>query len=138
MKTRFDDSEIWIDANKQKHLVDDMDTMHLLNVLAMFWTKPNVVLTMLINDIENGDDVVCVMLPNIPYVRGLQRARFEHVHIDKSELIREVTSMNAKALFDYAYCSPLGMAIRDELVRRNVNVAVALAVLTGQERWVHE
>lgn len=135
MKTRFDDPEIWIDANRQKHPVDDMDTMHLLNVLAMFWTKPNVVLAMLINDIENGDDMVCVMLPNILCTRGLQRARFEHVHIDKGELIRDVTSMDAKALSEYAYGSPLGLAIRDELVRRQVNIDVALAVLTGQERW---
>lgn len=54
MKTRFDEKEIWLNAEQRMNKITDMHTMHLLNVIAMFITKPSSVMSMLIQDIEDG------------------------------------------------------------------------------------
>lgn len=121
MRTRFDNKETWVDACNKVNRVEDMSTMHLLNVLAMFVAKPGSVLTMLVQDIENGTFVDAPVW---------SAARAEE---NMAQSLTNVTAMSADELTDYAVRSALGTAIADELTKRGVKLDTAIAVLAGKE-----
>lgn len=121
MRTRFDEKEIWLDASAKPQRIEDMSTMHLLNVLAMFVTKPGSVMAMLIQDIEDGT------FADSP-------VWFSAIHAEENQAqsFANVTGMTATELTGYALDSPLGVAIRAELEHRGVRVESALNTLTGK------
>lgn len=121
MRTRFDNKKTWMDANGKENCIENMTTMHLLNVLAMFITKPSIVLTMLLQDIESGMFVSSLVWSATRAEENMARS------------IANVTGLSADRLTDYALCSDLGKAISNELLRRGVQLNNALTVLTGKE-----
>lgn len=122
MRTRFDNKDTWVDACNKVNRIEDMSTMHLLNVLAMFVVKPGSVLTMLVQDIENGT------FADAP-VWSATRTEENMV-----QSLTNVTAMTADELTEYACESALGRAVADELTKRGVKLDTAIAVLAGKER----
>lgn len=121
MKTRFDEKEIWLNVEQRMNKITDMHTMHLLNVLAMFSTKPGSVMSMLIQDIEDGT-----------FADSPVWSSTAQTEENMAESLANVTGMTADELTRYALTSPLGLAIKAELEHRGVCVEPALNTLTGK------
>ena len=120
MKTRFNEI-YWKNFNGCYRLCD-MDTDHLLNILKMFKSKPNVVMNMLIQDIENSPDC----------------SAFSPFGVDHSNIVKQslqpVTSMSTEEISMFALKSPLGIAIKHELISRGVNVENYLSMIDVPEK----
>ena len=117
MKTRFDNQDVWVDANSKTLDISGMSTMHLLNVLSMFIAKPGNVLAMIVQDIESGQFAESPVWAASRTVDNLEQS------------IANATSMTAEELTHYALGSNLGRAIAEELTGRGVHLDNALAVL---------
>lgn len=117
MKTRFDFTDKWATATGEVLALEDMTTPHLMNLYAMFIRRPDRTMAMLVADIESGDYDSRVWTPNAENADALV------------ESISNVTKMTYDELMDYARNSPLGRAIKDELINRGVNVDNAMCVL---------
>lgn len=122
MKTRFDYGEVWVDSFGKAIHIEDMETMHLLNVLAFFVKKPGEVMRLLLADVDSGD-----------FAESPVWTPAKETADNTARSVANITTMTADALTDYALHSELGKAMRDELVKRGVNVNNALSVLTGKE-----
>lgn len=122
MKTRFDEKETWMDYRGEVNRIEDMSTMHLLNVLAYFIKNPGEVMAMLICDVESGD------FADSP-VWTAKKGAEENM----AQSIANITGLSATELTTYALCSDLGVAISNELVRRGVKLDNALSVLSGKK-----
>ncbi len=53
MKTRFDDEKYWVTNQGEILEIKDIETDHLINIVAMFFRRPQVIMSLLIKDIEN-------------------------------------------------------------------------------------
>ena len=116
MKTRFDGG-MWITANGVMCRPEELETDHLLNIVKMLKNKPNITVNMVIRDIESAPD----SCPFSPFGNG-------HADLVKESLFN-VTSMTPAQLATFALTSPLGCAIRTELIRRGVNVENYLSMV---------
>lgn len=120
MKTRFDGT-VWIGAGGTAFLPVEMDTDHLLNTLKMLKNRPAVVVTMVVRDIESTPDCC----PFSPFGNS-------HADVVKQSLFN-ITSMTPEQVSAYALNSPLGMAMKAELLSRGVNVENYLSMIEGPE-----
>lgn len=109
MKTRFDGT-LWIGAGGQAFRPAEMGTDHLLNTVKMLKNRPGVVVSMVVRDIEATPDCC----PFDPFGGG-------HSELVKQSLFN-ITSLSPEQVSDYALNSPLGMAMKAELLSRGVNV----------------
>lgn len=120
MKTRFDGT-VWIGAGGTAFLPAEMDTDHLLNTLKMLKTRPAVVVTMVVRDIESTPDC-CPFDP------------FGNCHGDVvKQSLFNITSMTPEQVSAYALNSTLGTAMKAELISRGVNVENYLSMIETPE-----
>lgn len=124
MKTRFDGT-LWIGAGGQAFRPAEMGTDHLLNTVKMLKNRPGVVIAMVVRDIEATPDCC----PFDPFGGG-------HSELVKQSLFN-ITSLSPEQVSDYALNSPLGMAMKAELLSRGVNVENYLSMIEGPETLVH-
>ena len=113
MKTRFDETRIWITSAGESCKIPDMDTRHLMNTLRMFAQNPQRTAGMLIVDIERKP--VCqenqkVWTPKSAATPDVRKCS-----------VFNVTSMDDEALIEYALNSPLAGAMLTILAERGVN-----------------
>lgn len=120
MKTRFDGT-LWIGAGGQAFRPAEMGTDHLLNTVKMLKNRPGVVVSMVVRDIEATPDCC----PFDPFGGG-------HSELVKQSLFN-ITSLSPEQVSDYALNSPLGMAMKAELLSRGVNVENYLSMIEGPE-----
>lgn len=120
MKTRFDGT-LWIGAGGQAFRPAEMGTDHLLNTVKMLKNRPGVVIAMVVRDIEATPDCC----PFDPFGGG-------HSELVKQSLFN-ITSLSPEQVSDYALNSPLGMAMKAELLSRGVNVENYLSMIEGTE-----
>ena len=120
MKTRFDGT-LWIGAGGQAFRPAEMGTDHLLNTVKMLKNRPGVVIAMVVRDIEATPDCC----PFDPFGGG-------HSELVKQSLFN-ITSLSPEQVSDYALNSPLGMAMKAELLSRGVNVENYLSMIEGPE-----
>ncbi len=127
MKTRFDETTIWVTGMGCVTEIANMETDHLMNTVRMFVLKPNRTVGMIVSDIERS--AVC-LASNAPWTPDTVRVRDV-----KKESISNITSMDTKELVEYALNSPLGKAMLMELSGRGVNISnfldLALAEANG-------
>lgn len=117
MKTRFDSTDSWATATGEVRALEDMTTPHLMNLYAMFIRRPDRTMAMLVADIESGDYADRVWKPTMRNEDTL------------SASISNATKMTTDELVSYALQSPLGEAIKKELVNRGVDVENTVRVL---------
>lgn len=120
MKTRFDGT-LWIGAGGQAFRPAEMGTDHLLNTVKMLKNRPGVVIAMVVRDIEATPDCC----PFDPFGGG-------HSELVKQSLFN-ITSLSPEQVSGYALNSPLGMAMKAELLSRGVNVENYLSMIEGPE-----
>lgn len=120
MKTRFD-GNMWIGAGGTAFMPSEMDTDHLLNTLKMLKNRPAVVVTMVVRDIESAPDCY----PFDPFGNC-------HGELVKKSLFN-ITSMKPDQVSAYALNSPLGTAMKAELISRGVNVENYLSMIETPE-----
>lgn len=120
MKTRFD-GNYWIGAGGIAFNPAEMETDHLLNTLKMIKSKPAIVLSMVVRDIEATPDCC----PFTPFGGG-------HTDLVKQSLFN-LTSMTPEQVSDYALNSPLGTSMKNELIRRGVNIENYLTMVESPE-----
>lgn len=120
MKTRFD-GNLWIGAGGQVFSPVEMGTDHLLNTVKMLKNRPAVVVAMVVRDIEAAPDCC----PFDPFGVG-------HSGLVKQSLFN-ITSMTPEQISEYALNSPLGMALKAELLSRGVNVENYLSMIEAPE-----
>ncbi len=111
IRTRFDNPNTWTDITGHEWLIEDMSTCHLVNLITMFATKPERVMSILLHDVESLDYDDHVWNGNS--VRDIKSLK---------ESVRNVTSLKAEQLKAYAVGSPLGQRIVEVLHERGVNV----------------
>lgn len=113
MKTRFDNSAMWVTGDDRHLNIRDMETNHLLNTVRMFVKKPYSIASMLIKDIEN-----CA--------QDYYPEAWTPTHIGSRSVVKEsinaVTSMSKDELVAYALNSPLCSTMMSELLDRGVNI----------------
>lgn len=122
MKTRFDCADSWTTATGEEIQIKEMTTIHLMNLFSMFVRRPDRTMAMLVSDIDSGEYAERVWLPR----------KTE----DVKQSIANVTSMSEAELIDYALSSPLGEAVKAELVKRGVQLENSLAIIA--RRKTHE
>lgn len=120
MKTRFD-GNMWIGAGGTAFMPSEMDTDHLLNTLKMLKNRPAVVVTMVVRDIESAPDCC----PFDPFGNC-------HGELVKKSLFN-ITSMKPDQVSAYALNSPLGTAMKAELISRGVNMENYLSMIETPE-----
>ena len=103
ISTRFDNPEYWVTAQGEVITIEDLETPHILNIIAMFERKPTLIQTLLIKDITSTR----VWTPT---------------KNDYKLSMSNITSMSIQELKDYWYGSELHQALRNELLNRGVNV----------------
>lgn len=113
MKTRFDNSQNWITGTGSVTNIKELETSHLMNIIKMFITKPHLIASMIIDDIENSE--TC----SVPTVWNSYTHDCENI---KKDSIFNVTSMSEKELIEYALNSVLGRSMLEELRCRGVNI----------------
>ena len=121
MTTRFDNTKIWVTADYRSLNIRDMETPHLINILKMFATKPEVVISMLVKDIEDNPRGVS---------NGVWTPNSSEEDVVKAS-VHSVTSLTASQIVEYALTSPLGHAIAAELEYRGVNLRNLMDVWKG-------
>ena len=117
MTTRFDYDDGWITARGDRLTLEEMTTDHLLNLYGMLIRRPDRTMSILIADVESGDFSENVWVP-----------RRES---DTEQSIHNITSMSADDLVEYALNSPLGVGVREELIKRGVQIDNALSVIAS-------
>lgn len=115
MKTRFDYGDGWVTARGDRLTLEEMTTDHLLNLYGMLIHRPDRTMSILIADVESGDFSDNIWVP--------------HRESDTELSIRNITSMSADDLVEYALNSPLGIGVREELTKRGVQIENALNVI---------
>lgn len=120
MKTRFDGT-YWIGAGGSVFTPSEMNTDHLLNSLKMLKSKPAVVISMVVRDVEAAPDCH----PFDPLGGG-------HAAVVRKSLFN-LTSMTPEQVSNYALNSTLGVAMRIELINRGINVDNYLAMVESPE-----
>ena len=120
MKTRFE-GNLWIGAGGQAFRPMEMETDHLLNTVKMLKNRPAVVVAMVVRDIVAAPDCC----PFDPFGVG-------HSGMVKQSLFN-ITSMTPEQISAYALNSPLGMALKAELLSRGVNVENYLSMIETPE-----
>ena len=103
ISTRFDNPEYWVTAQGEIIIIEDLETSHILNIIAMFERKPTLIQTLLIKDITS--------------TRVWTPTKNDH-----KLSMSNITSMSIQELKDYWYGSELAKAMRNELLNRGVNV----------------
>ncbi len=119
MKTRFDCADSWTTAAGEEIQIEEMTTIHLMNLFGMFVRRPDRTMAMLVSDIESG--------------AYAERVWFPHKTEDVKQSITNVTGLSEAELINYALSSPLGRAIRAELVKRGVQLENSLTVIAGRK-----
>lgn len=117
MKTRFDYDDGWVTARGDRLTLEEMTTDHLLNLYGMLIRRPDRTMSILIADVESGDFSENVWVP-----------RRES---DTEQSIHNITSVSADDLVEYALNSPLGVGVREELIKRGVQIDNALSVIAS-------
>lgn len=117
MKTRFDYGDGWVTARGDRLTLEEMTTDHLLNLYGMLIRRPDRIMAILVSDVESGYFSDNIWVP-----------RREN---DTEQSIRNITSMSADDLVEYALRSPLGVGVRDELTKRGVQIDNALSVIAS-------
>lgn len=114
MKTRFDESKVWVTGMGEVVEIREMETTHLMNTIRMFVQKPYISMGIIIKDIERN--MVCCAIGQAwqPVIKS--------THDVKRESISNVTSMSEQEIIDYTLDSPLGKAMLEELESRGVNI----------------
>ena len=92
-----------------------------INLCAEYLNRPGVVVAMVVRDIEATPDCC----PFDPFGGG-------HSELVKQSLFN-ITSLSPEQVSDYALNSPLGMAMKAELLSRGVNVENYLSMIEGPE-----
>ena len=121
MKTRFDGS-VWIGAGGIAIAPAEMETDHLLNTVKMLKNRPAVVISMVIRDVEASPDYT----PFTPFGAD------SHTELVKKSLFN-LTSMTPEEVSAYALNSPLGITMKNELIKRGVNVENFLNMVESPE-----
>lgn len=121
MKTRFDGS-MWIGAGGTVFPPSEMETDHLLNTVKMLKNRPAVIISMVIRDVEASPDYT----PFSPFGAD------SHTELVKKSLFN-LTSMTPEEVSNYALNSPLGTLMKNELIRRGVNVENFLNMVESPE-----
>ena len=115
MKTRFDCADRWMTATGEEIQIKEMTTIRLMNLFSMFACRPDRTMAMLVSDIDSGGYAERVWI--------LRKTE------DVKQSIANVTSMSEVELVDYALSSPLGEAVKAELVERGVQLENSLAII---------
>ena len=105
MKTRFDCADSWTTATGEEIQIKEMTTIHLMNLFSMFVRRPDRTMAMLVSDVDSGEYAERIWLPR----------------------------MSEAELIDYALSSPLGEAVKAELVKRGVQLENSLAIIAGRK-----
>lgn len=111
IKTRFDNSEYW-ETKNETYAIAEMETSHIINLLNMFKNKPMVVLSILLDSVDD--------------------ACFSFSKGKNKEAIYEITSMSEDELIEVAMNSVLVAALCDQLEERGVNVDNILKNITKE------
>lgn len=119
MKTRFDCADSWTTVTGEEIRIEEMTTIHLMNLFGMFVRRPDRTMAMLVSDIDSGEYA--------------ERVWFPRKTEDVKQSIANVTSMSETDLIDYALSSPLGEAVKAELVKRGVQLENSLAIIAGRK-----
>ncbi len=117
LKTRFENAETWTDAQGREWRISDMSTLHLTNLFTMLLMRPERILSMLLHDVEN-----------LTYDDHVWDAASRRDRRALKQSVKNVTSMTADELRDYALKSDLGAAVISELETRGVDVDNVRAV----------
>ena len=108
MKTRFD-GRVWLDDRGNSRSFFSLETEHLLNIAKMIYSRPEVVIRMMIKDIEK---------------EGYKIERFKPWGVSTVDPVREsiqsITGMTPKEIVDYAFSSPLGQELQSALEARGI------------------
>lgn len=121
MKTRFDGS-VWIGAGGMAFAPAEMETDHLLNTVKMLKNRPAVIISMVVRDVEASPDYT----PFTPFGAD------SHAELVKKSLFN-LTSMTPEEVSAYALNSPLGTTMKNELIKRGVNVENFLNMVESPE-----
>lgn len=121
MKTRFDGS-VWIGAGGMAFAPAEMETDHLLNTVKMLKNRPAVIISMVVRDVEASPDYT----PFTPFGAD------SHAELVKKSLFN-LTSMTPEEVSAYALNSPLGITMKNELIKRGVNVENFLNMVESPE-----
>lgn len=121
MKTRFDGS-VWIGAGGMTFTPAEMETDHLLNTVKMLKNRPAVIISMVVRDVEASPDCT----PFTPFGAD------SHTELVKKSLFN-LTSMTPEEVSAYALNSPLGTTMKNELIKRGVNVENFLNMVESPE-----
>lgn len=116
MKTRFDCADSWTTATGEEIQIKEMTTIHLMNLFSMFVRRPDRTMAMLVSDVDSGEYAERIWLP-----RKTEDVKQSIANVTKAELI------------DYALSSPLGEAVKAELVKRGVQLENSLAIIAGRK-----
>lgn len=108
MKTRFDE-RVWLDNHGKSHSFPSLETDHLLNIAKMIYSRPEVVIRMMIRDIEKESRRIERLTPGSVSTGDPVR-----------ESIRSITGMDAKKIVDYAFSSPLGQELQLAIEARGI------------------
>jgi len=114
MKTRFDESKVWVTGMGEVIQITDMETTHLMNTIRMFAQKPYVSMGIIVKDIERNS--ICC---------GIGEAWTPTTKVGgnvKKQSISNITSMSEAEIISYTLDSPLGQAMLIELESRGVNI----------------
>lgn len=121
MKTRFDGS-VWIGAGGMAFAPAEMETDHLLNTVKMLKNRPAVIISMVVRDVEASPDYT----PFTPFGAD------SHAELVKKSLFN-LTSMTPEEVSAYALNSPLGTTMKNELIKRGVNIENFLNMVESPE-----
>lgn len=121
MKTRFDGS-VWVGAGGMAFTPAEMETDHLLNTVKMLKNRPAVIISMVVRDVEASPDYT----PFTPFGAD------SHTELVKKSLFN-LTSMTPEEVSAYALNSPLGTTMKNELIKRGVNVENFLNMVESPE-----
>lgn len=130
MNVRFDNPKTWKTANGRVIAIDEMETAHLMNTLRMFATKPTIVLSMIVADIDKTREENYHSGPWTPNTE-------ESVSFKKMSMYT-VTSMTEEQLVEYALTSALGRSMIGELTFRGLNVDNLLMMWKAEEEFNEE
>lgn len=114
MKTRFDETKVWVTGMGEVIKIANMETTHLMNTIKMFAQKPYISMGIIVKDIERNS-----------VYRGVGEAPMHNSKTDddvKKQSISNITSMSEQEIVTYTFNSPLGQAMLLELQSRGVNI----------------
>ena len=100
----------------------EMETDHLLNTVKMLKNRPAVIISMVVRDVEASPDYT----PFTPFGAD------SHTELVKKSLFN-LTSMTPEEVSAYALNSPLGITMKNELIKRGVNVENFLNMVKSPE-----